>query len=59
VQLIVPVLAALAGVAFLGEHVSPRLVIAGTLILCGVALAILRRSPRSAPPAVATLSPKP
>jgi drug/metabolite transporter (DMT)-like permease len=51
VQLIVPVLAAAAGVAFLGEHVTPRLVVAGSLILGGVALAILRRAPSMGPAA--------
>jgi drug/metabolite transporter (DMT)-like permease len=49
VQLVVPVLAAVAGVALLGEHVTDRLVIAGALILGGVALAILRRSPVPGP----------
>ena len=44
-QLCVPFLAALAGVLFLSEHVSIRLIISGVLILGGVALR--PRSPRS------------
>ncbi|UCH61358.1 MAG: DMT family transporter [Anaerolineales bacterium] len=40
VQLLVPVLAAFGGVAFLAEHVSARLVIASALILGGVALGV-------------------
>lgn len=47
VQLLVPVLAAFGGVAFLSEQVSVRLVIASILILGGVALAILEGKPRS------------
>jgi drug/metabolite transporter (DMT)-like permease len=43
-QLLVPVLAALAGVLILGESVSLRLVLSAAIILAGVALAIL--SPR-------------
>lgn len=46
VQLIVPVLAALAGVALLGEHVTARLVIAGVMILGGVGAAVLLRRKR-------------
>ena len=44
VQLLVPVLAALAGVAVLGEALSGRLLLSSALILGGVALAV-RRSP--------------
>jgi drug/metabolite transporter (DMT)-like permease len=47
VQLIVPVLAALGGVAFLGEPITVRLVIAAAAILVGVALVLLRRTVRS------------
>jgi drug/metabolite transporter (DMT)-like permease len=43
VQLTVPVLTAAAGVALLGETLTPRLVASGAAILCGVALAILPR----------------
>ena len=43
VQLLVPVLAATAGVLVLGETVSPRLVACGLTILGGVALALTRR----------------
>ena len=43
VQLLVPVLAALGGVAFLGEHLTVRLIIASALILGGVAMAALMR----------------
>lgn len=43
VQLTVPVIAALGGLAFLGEHVSPRLVISAVLILGGVGLTLIGR----------------
>lgn len=42
VQLTVPVLAALGGVALLGEQLTPRLVVAGSLTLGGVLLAMRR-----------------
>jgi drug/metabolite transporter (DMT)-like permease len=45
VQLTVPLLAAAGGVALLGEQVSPRLLLAGTAILTGVALAVIRPRP--------------
>lgn len=43
VQLTVPVLAALGGIAFLAEPVTPRLALATALILGGVAVATLAR----------------
>src|SRR5262245_15939525 len=43
-QLLVPVLAALGGVAFLSERMSVRLIIASALILGGVAIAVLKRN---------------
>jgi drug/metabolite transporter (DMT)-like permease len=43
VQLSVPVLAGLGGVAFLGERVTPRLALASVAILGGIALVILER----------------
>jgi drug/metabolite transporter (DMT)-like permease len=43
VQLLVPVLASLGGLALLGEQPSPRIVLAGVAILGGVALAIRGR----------------
>ena len=43
VQLMVPVLAAFGGVAFLSEQVSVRLIAASALILGGVALALIKR----------------
>ena len=43
VQLSVPVLAAWGGVAFLAEEVSLRLLLAGVLILGGIALAVVGR----------------
>jgi len=43
VQLMVPVLAAFGGVAFLSEQVSVRLIAASALILGGVALAVIKR----------------
>jgi drug/metabolite transporter (DMT)-like permease len=45
VQLLVPVLAAFGGVAFLAEQVSLRLIGASALILGGVALAVVKRPP--------------
>jgi drug/metabolite transporter (DMT)-like permease len=47
VQLAVPVLAAAAGVAFLGEMLSPRLVISAALVLGGIAIAIGGLTPHS------------
>jgi drug/metabolite transporter (DMT)-like permease len=46
VQLSVPVIAAAGGVMMLGEPVSLRLVIASVAILGGVALVIIKRTPR-------------
>ncbi len=43
VQLSVPVIAALGGVLFLGEHLSLRLVLASVAILGGIALVILEK----------------
>jgi drug/metabolite transporter (DMT)-like permease len=43
VQLSVPVIAALGGIVFLGESVTPRLVLASVAILGGIALVILKR----------------
>ncbi len=43
VQLSVPVIAALGGVLFLGEHISLRLVLASVAILGGIALVILEK----------------
>jgi len=47
VQLLVPVLAALAAVALLGEELTRRLLVAGALILGGIALAVFRPQRRS------------
>jgi len=44
VQLAVPLIAALAGIALLGESLTPRLLWAAVLILGGIALAILART---------------
>ena len=43
VQLSVPVLAALGGIVFLGEPVTPRLILASLAILGGIALVIVDR----------------
>jgi drug/metabolite transporter (DMT)-like permease len=43
VQLSVPVLAALGGIAFLGESATLRLVLASMAILGGIALVILEK----------------
>jgi drug/metabolite transporter (DMT)-like permease len=46
VQLAVPALAGAGGVVLLGEHLTTRLVVAGTVILAGVAFATFaRRAP--------------
>lgn len=47
VQLSVPVLAALAGVVFLGEAITLRLLLATVAILGGIALVLLRPAPAS------------
>ena len=43
VQLSVPVIAALGGIVFLGEPITPRLLLASAAILGGIALVILER----------------
>jgi drug/metabolite transporter (DMT)-like permease len=43
VQLLIPVLAALGGILFLGEHLTQRLLIASALILGGVGLSFIKR----------------
>ena len=43
VQLAVPLIAALGGVVFLDEAITPRLTLAGAAILGGIALAVLPR----------------
>jgi drug/metabolite transporter (DMT)-like permease len=45
VQLTVPIVAAFGGVAFLGETISTRLLLASLLVLGGVGLAIFARRP--------------
>ena len=47
VQLSVPVIAAWSGVVLLAEHISARLLIAGALILGGIALAVSSRVKKS------------
>ena len=42
-QLTVPVIAVIGGVLFLGEVLTLRLVVAGTLVLGGIAVSLLRR----------------
>ncbi|HSB53536.1 MAG TPA: EamA family transporter, partial [Gemmatimonadales bacterium] len=41
VQLAVPILAAAGGIAFLGEQVTSRLLLAGRLVLGGIGLVLL------------------
>lgn len=48
VQLSVPVIAALAGVLLLDEHLTPRLVLCSIAILGGIALVLHSRKPRRA-----------
>lgn len=43
VQLSVPVIAALGGVVFLGEHINLRLVLASVAVLGGIALVIIQK----------------
>ena len=43
VQLSVPVIAALGGIVFLGESITPRLILASLAILGGIALVILEK----------------
>jgi len=59
VQLVVPVLAAFGGVAFLSEHVSARLIVASAMILGGVALAVEKRKPSLSPNSGANLTTEP
>lgn len=40
-QLSVPIIAAMGGIVFLAETITTRLIIAGVLIICGVALALV------------------
>ena len=48
VQLAVPVLASIGGIALLGESVTPRLLLAGAVILGGVLIAVLGRQKKIA-----------
>jgi drug/metabolite transporter (DMT)-like permease len=43
VQLSVPAIAALGGIVFLGEPMTPRLILASLAILGGIAMVILER----------------
>jgi drug/metabolite transporter (DMT)-like permease len=56
VQLSVPPLAALGGVLLLAEHPTVRLVVAGTMILGGIGLAITGRGPVTGRPPVPEIS---
>jgi drug/metabolite transporter (DMT)-like permease len=47
VQLAVPVLTALGGVRLFGERLTPRLAVAGALVLAGIALALGTRTTRA------------
>ena len=47
VQLSVPIIAAWGGVVFLAENVSVRLIVAGVLILGGIALALSSRAKKA------------
>lgn len=53
VQLSVPVIAALGGIAFLGESVTLRLVLASIAILGGIALVILEKQDAASPQQIA------
>lgn len=56
VQLTVPVIAALGGIAFLGEPLTLRFALASTAILGGVAVAIVARGRRGPAPSAVTRS---
>ena len=56
VQLTVPVIAALGGIAFLGEPLTLRFALASTAILGGVAVAIVARGKRGPAPSAVTRS---
>lgn len=58
VQLSVPVIAALGGVAFLGESINTRLVLASVAILGGIALVILEKQHANSARQVATVDQK-
>jgi drug/metabolite transporter (DMT)-like permease len=58
VQLIVPVLAAFAGVLVLDEEVTVRLAVASVLILGGVAVAVVARSPSVQTPSLNASTPQ-
>lgn len=45
VQLSVPVIAALGGIAFLGETLTLRLVLAAFAVLCGIAMVVMEKRP--------------
>ena len=49
IQLSVPVMTAIAGVLFLGETLTLRLVVASSVILGGIALVVLNGGPRTRP----------
>lgn len=57
VQLSVPVLAALGGVFFLGESITPRLALASIAILGGIALVILEKKAPNGGPGARTGAP--
>jgi drug/metabolite transporter (DMT)-like permease len=44
VQLVVPVIAALGGVFFMSEIITLRLILSAVMILCGVAMVLLKKS---------------
>jgi drug/metabolite transporter (DMT)-like permease len=58
VQLSVPVLAAAGGVVFLGEVLTLRLVAAASLILGGIALAIVQHARSASQPLRSSTAPK-
>ena len=54
VQLSVPVLAAAAGVALLGERVTPRLTVSAVAVLGGIAIFVLEKNSSAAPTGVSS-----
>jgi drug/metabolite transporter (DMT)-like permease len=59
VQLAVPLLAAAGGVLFLSETVSWRLAISASMVLGGIAIAVVGSAPRARMPAAAALAADP
>jgi drug/metabolite transporter (DMT)-like permease len=58
IALVTPLAAVLLGVVALGEELSWRAVVGGVVIMSGVALVVLRRTPRAEPVAAESITPE-